>query len=122
MTEEFDLDLDALDALEREVVGAPFRFQFGGESYEIPYEVDTGALACVADPAHLYQGMQRLLGDEQWQRVLDSKTVLTRNRLKILLDAYMAHVGSGVGESSASSVSSNRAARRSKQTSNGTTR
>lgn len=112
MTDEV-FDLDALAA---ESEGTPFRFRFGGEEYEMaPADlkwaaVDDGTMTPV-------QMFQLLLGDEQWQRIVDSDARLTEPMFVALLEQWSNHYGVAPGESRASRRSSGRTAGPSKQTS-----
>lgn len=93
-----------LDAAVREAGGEPFAFDFGGEHYELPPQVDLRAAAAFSD-ARLEDGLRLLLGAEQWQRLQASPAVFSVSALKALLDAYGAHMGQTVGESQASTGS-----------------
>jgi hypothetical protein len=53
----------------------------------------------------LYEGLARMLGDEQWARMNASKAVLDQEKLKALLEAYGKHIGIPLGESLASTDS-----------------
>jgi hypothetical protein len=115
VAEPFDLD-----ALAAEADGEPFRFVFGGETYELPAEPDfrVGVALGRGDSVEA----MRLMFGEHWDRVLASKTRLTGSMAGKLLKAYMAHTGNNVGESKASSSSSKSTAGRSKRTSRATTK
>jgi hypothetical protein len=117
MSDLFDLDALAAEADGKE----PFRFQFGGEAYELPSELDIRGTAALSS-GRVYEGLQMLLGDEQWQRMQDADAVLTDRMLGALFEAYAEHAGLSLGESSASTDSSRSTVRPSKRTSNGTTR
>lgn len=101
MSDAFDLD-----AIANESEGKPFPFTFGGEDYTLPADVDLIAAAAL-EGGKLYDGLHRLLGDEQWGRLLASPVVMNNAKLKALMEAYAAHVGLSLGESAASTVSSN---------------
>jgi hypothetical protein len=116
MSEVFDLD-----AVAREAAGEPFRFRFGGEDYELPSHVDIRAIAKLSI-GQFYEALQLMLGDEQWQRMLAADAVFDDQTLRSLMEAYAAHSGTELGESSASTGSSRSTVRPSKRTSNGTTR
>lgn len=97
----FDLDAIKTDNVEQ----GPFRFRFGGDEYEMPGTIDLLGTAALTE-GKLAQGFARLLGDEQWSRMLASKAVLTADAAKALMDAYAAHLGLGdAGESLASTDS-----------------
>ena len=90
-----------LDAVAREAEGEPFSFTFGGEEYELPPQPDIlGAAA--ATGGRLDVLLRRLLGDDQWNRLLDSPATFTNEHLQALMDAYGAHLGIDMGNSQAS--------------------
>lgn len=93
-----------LDAVESETNSTPFDFTFGGEAYTLPAQVDLLAAASL-EGGKLYEGMHRLLGDGQWDRLLASTAVLDNDKLKALMKAYAEHVGLSLGESAASTDS-----------------
>lgn len=117
MSDLFDLDALAAEADGKE----PFRFQFGGEAYELPAEMDIRGAAALAS-GRVYEGLQMVLGDEQWERMQAADTVLTDKMLQALFEKYAEYTGASLGESSASTVSSRSTVRPSKRTSNGSTR
>ena len=112
-------DLDAL-AAEAEGV-SPFEFTFGGESYQLPGQFDMRAAAALS-AGKVYEGLELLLGGDQWARMQTAEQVLTDAMLGALLDRYAEHTGVSLGESSASTSSSASTVRPSKRTSNGSTR
>lgn len=93
-----------LDAVTNEVEGIPFDFTFGGEKYQLPPKVDFFAAVAFAEGDRI-TGMRRLLGDEQWDRMVASDATFDETRLGALLEAYRAHLGVGLGESGASTDS-----------------
>lgn len=93
-----------LDAVANEADGIPFEFIFGGEKYQLPPSPDVLAASMFA-VGNFYGGLQRMLGDEQWQRIVASDAVMDQDRLAALLNAYKAHAGADVGESLASTRS-----------------
>jgi hypothetical protein len=109
-----------LDAVSRESDGIPFEFTFGGEKFTLPATVDLLAAAAL-EGGKLYDGLKRLLGDEQWERLLEVQKVLDTEHLKALMEAYAKHVGLSLGESGASTGSSSSTGGLSKPTSSGTT-
>lgn len=115
-------DLFNLDAVVSESAGkGPFRFQFGGDEYELPPDMNIIAAAAMAG-GEIYEGLKLLLGHEQWKRMRESDSVLTDAMLSALFTAYQEHMGVDMGESSASTVSSKPTVRPSRRTSNGVTR
>ena len=107
-----------LDAVVREVEGEPFAFTFGGEEYVLPAQPDIlGAAA--ATGGRLDVLLRRLLGDEQWDRMLASPATFTNEHLETLMDAYGAHLGIDMGNSQASPSFYKSTVAPSKRTSNG---
>lgn len=110
-----------LNALRREVDGEPFQFKLGDELFELPMIPDQRAgilfAAATTDPSKTERALRIMLGEEQWERLLAVPEVLDDEMLGGLMAAYGEHIGTTVGESPASSTSSNRQARRSKRTS-----
>lgn len=96
-----------LDAVIAEETGKPFTFQFAGEKYTLPPSLDAPAAVLLAsgDGTQMAEGLKRLLGAEQWGRIVASDQVLTVPAIGALLEAYTAHTGATPGESSASSRS-----------------
>jgi hypothetical protein len=110
-----------LDALASEGDGrAVFEFTFGGETYELPPEMDVRAASALS-AGRVYEGLGMLLGDVQWSRMQAAEQILTEKMLSALLQEYAAHMGIDLGESSASTGSSRSTGRPSKRTSNGST-
>lgn len=93
-----------LDAVSNEDEGIPFEFTFGGEKYALPATPDVLA-ASLFSVGNLYGGLQRMLGDKQWERILASPKTMDQDTLGKLLAAYKAHAGADVGESAASTSS-----------------
>lgn len=113
-------DLDALIA-QRTAARVPFTFTFGETEYVLPGSIDLRAAAALS-AGKLYDGLQMLLGVTQWERMQASDQVFDGEALRALLDAYMAHTGVSLGESSASTGSARSTGGRSKPTSNGSTK
>jgi hypothetical protein len=86
-----------LDAVVTESDATPFPFTFGGEDYTLPAQVDIVAAAAL-EGGKLYEGLRKLLGDSQWDRLLASEAVLDQEKLKALMEAYAKHVGLSLGE------------------------
>lgn len=102
-------DLDKIIA-EREPK-QPFRFVFGGDEYSLPPNPDLTAMALLTDPTTTRQGLAKLLGEEQWERLVSSEAILDVPALNALLEAYQDHVGD-LGESKASARSSKATAKK----------
>lgn len=98
MTDQFTVAAPFnLDAVVTESEATPFDFTFGGEGYTLPAQVDLLAAASL-EGGKLYEGLHRLMGDDQWERLLAAKAVLDTPRLKALMEAYAKHVGLSLGE------------------------
>ena len=92
------------DALAAEETGEPFRFRFGGEDYELPSRIDVRAVAAMA-AGRMDDSLRMLLGADQWTRLQASPAVFNDHTFEALLDRYLAHEGTTMGESSASTSS-----------------
>lgn len=110
-----------LDAVVAEATGEPFRFVFGGDTYEMSPQPDI-ITARLLQTGQLVAGFERLLGAEQWERLVAASEVLDMPRLVALFEAYADHLGIDLGESEASSSSSKSTARPSKRTSPATSK
>jgi hypothetical protein len=86
-----------LDAIVTETDATPFDFTFGGEPYTLPAQVDIVAAAAL-EGGKLYEGLHKLLGEDQWDRLLKSEAVLDTPKLKALMEEYARHVGLSLGE------------------------
>jgi hypothetical protein len=122
----FDLDAVASE-------GKPFQFKFGGEEYEFPPDLDLKLVALLGDLAEsedpsqvdvatLMAVAKGLFGPEQWDRLEASPSRFGVRKLIELMNAYMKHMGVGLGELQASTGSSKSTVRPSKRTSNGSTK
>lgn len=103
-----------LDAVEVEASGKPFVFTFGGEKYTIDAPPDVQG-AAMLERGEVSAAMERLLGEEQWARIIASDEVLDGNRFAALFEAMGDHFGVDAGKSSGSSRSSKNTAGRSRQ-------
>ncbi len=92
-------DLDAV-ANERADQLKPFRFRFGGETFEFPAVVDVRVGAELAND-NLLAAVGRLLGDEQFERFQAVDTVLDHQALLALWQRYAEHIGASSGKSPA---------------------
>jgi hypothetical protein len=90
-----------LDAVAREAEGEPFPFTFGEEEYVLPPQPDLLAVAA-ASGGRLDQLLRRLLGEEQWNHMLESPATFTAAHLEALMNAYGEHLGIDMGNSEAS--------------------
>lgn len=112
MSEVFDLD-----ALEVEDEAAePFTFTFQGERYEMPLvgQMDF-ADQLNLEESTLSQSLQIILGDEQFERLLDAR--IKTGRMRALIEAWNAHQGLEPGKSQASSRRSGNTDAKSRRTS-----
>lgn len=109
-----------LDAVEHEAKAELFEFEFDGDTYTLPPDFDMRHAAMFTG-GDVLGGLEAVLGTEQWERLDSSPKVLSIKRVNALLEAWCEHIGVELGESTASSRSSRRAAARSKPTSNGST-
>ena len=115
-----EFNLDAILAAEAEAQGEPHEVTWGGEKFQIPRVIDW--------PVETFDMLQQgefaaaLAGvlDDQWEPFYAARK-LTMGAAKALLDGLVEREGfEGLGESLTSLPSPNRATRRSKQTSSGT--
>lgn len=93
-----------LDAVANEADGIPFDFTFSGEKFQLPPQPDVIAASLFAQ-GNFHAGLMRMLGPDQWERMLAADEVMTREKLGALLNAYRAHAGADMGESVASTSS-----------------
>ena len=110
-----------LDAFVREANGAtePFRFTWGGQEFTWPATLDLRAEMALSE-GRLWDAL-RLLCGEHYERFLEVGEGFDINAVRALFAAHAAHVGSSLGESSASAGSSPSTQRPSKRTSKSTT-
>jgi hypothetical protein len=97
----FDLDAVAAEVDEAE----PFRFTFGGDSYELPPRIDIRAIALLTK-GEVGDALKVLLGPDQYERLLASPAVFNDTRFAALVEAYAQHQSVSTGELSASTSSS----------------
>jgi hypothetical protein len=109
-----------VEAVAREAMEQNWDFEFDGQVYVLPGDMDMRAAALLS-VGDLEGGLRVLLGAVQWKRLCDSPLVFGSKQLMSLLEAYAADIGVDLGESVASSPSSNATATPSRPTSNGTT-
>lgn len=113
----FDLDAWISD---RFASSEPFTFTFGGEEYELPPQPDPRA-AALFDTGQYGHSFALMLGPEQHRKFMASSAPLTRDAVIEVLRRHAAHAGASLGESSASSDSSENTGKRSRPTSNSST-
>ena len=97
-------DLDAVIAERRTTAREPFRFTFGGQTFELPADVDV-RVATAVDRRDFDEALRRLLGPADYARLEAVDEVLTLSTLMALLDAWTDYLGTDVGESPASASS-----------------
>lgn len=112
-----ELDLDAITAAEAEVHGEPHKVTWGGETFAVPrindWPLDTFE---TLGRGEFSSSLAGVLGD-QWDAFCAAKPP-TLGAVRALFDAISEREGlENLGNSSASSPSSNRVTRRSKPTS-----
>lgn len=118
---EIEFDLDAIVAAESEANGEPHKVTWGGETFLIPrtneWPIETFDIAAQGRIADALAGV---LGD-QWEAFYTAKHP-TMGAALALLDGIAEREGfQDLGNLPASSPSPNRATRRSRQTSSGST-
>lgn len=108
-----------LDAFIAEVERTPFVFTFGGEEFTWPGGIDVRMTTLLAE-GKLDEAL-RVLNGEQHARFMQAwaghNGVLDNEVIRGLFGAHASHVGSSLGESSASTGSSKSTERPSKPTS-----
>lgn len=113
-------DILDLDALVNEAKGVPFQFKFGGDVYDLGSHMDVRAATLMAK-GEVDGAMRILMGDEQWQRMMDSPQLLTVEAFIAIFNGFAAHSGVDLPNSSASASSSSSTAEPLRPTFNGTT-
>lgn len=105
-----------LDAIIVEATGEPYRFEFGGDVYEIHGRPDLRVASAFED-RRLGEALRLLLGPDQWARLQASPAKFGPEHLGALLDDYGKFLGAAPGESQASTGSSSSTGGPSKRTS-----
>jgi hypothetical protein len=115
-------DLFSLDALEHDQTKAPFEFEAGGRVWTMsnPDDMDFRTQDRIAQAATNAALLEQLLGD-QYAEFQKLDVDIPAWKLEALFERMGTYYGIDLPESQASPVSSNRAARRSRRTSGGTT-
>lgn len=90
-------DIFDLDAFIAETTLEPFRFTFGGETYELPHSMDMRAAAALA-AGRLDDAFRMMFTPTQWDRIQASPAVLDSHSLLKLIEAYAAHSGMTAGK------------------------
>lgn len=116
-----EFDLDALVAAESEAAGEAHKVVWGGETFLVPRTTDWPLETFeVLSRGEIASALAGVLGD-QWDAFWQAKHP-TMGAAKALLEGIAEREGfQGLGESLASSPSSNRATRRSRPTSSAST-
>ena len=117
-----EFDLDALVAAESEATGEPHKVIWGGQTFSVPRTIDWPLETFeVLGRGDIASALAGVLGD-QWDAFWQAKHP-TMGAAKALLDGIAEREGfENLGESLASSPSLNRAMRRSRPTSSGSTK
>jgi len=100
-----------LDALDREANSKPFVFRFDGREYTCPDDISIEMIQLI-EAEDVLGAMRVLLGDEQWDEIVNSPKMFGVTRMGKVLEAYRKHLGIGLPNSSASTTSSRTTARR----------
>jgi hypothetical protein len=83
-----------------------FFFEFYGEEYTLPARPDLVAASLLSSENSFGEGFERLMGQEQWARLIDQPEVFSPDALQAVMEAYKEHIGEDLGESRASTRSS----------------
>jgi hypothetical protein len=115
----FDLDKVIAEREER----PPFQFKFGGQRFTLPGAgIDVRVIAALQGE-RIDDALEMLLGVGQWATLQRLEAVFDQESFYALLQAYGKHLGEDiVGESPASGSSSNGTGKKSRPTSNGSTK
>jgi hypothetical protein len=115
----FDLDAVIAEREER----APFQFRFGGQVFQLPGAgLDIRVIAALQGE-RIDDGLRMLMGDTQWATLQSLEATFDQEAFYALLRQYGKHIGEDiVGESGASTGSSNGTGKRSRPTSNASTK
>ena len=90
-----------LDALIRESTAEPFRFRFGGVTFELPPTLDFRIIGALTE-GRVDKAFRRMFTAAQWEQIETIEAVLDLNGMLELLKRYAAHSGASLGESQAS--------------------
>lgn len=105
-----------LDAFIADQAGEPFVFTFGGVEFTWPARIDLRAEMALSE-GRLWDALKLQFGPEQYDRFMESGVAFDTIAVRGLFSAHAAHMGSSLGESSASASSSETTAKRSRPTS-----
>jgi len=122
VTETFDLDAAIADESSE-----PFRFTWGGRTFELPSLLDRDIreqLRLIAtveqlddkEPGRVLEAMELIVGADVLDQMRELRPVTAR-AVMALITAWMDHEGDALGKSAASTRSSGATATRSKRTS-----
>jgi hypothetical protein len=109
-----------VEAVTREADPQPWEFEYGGEVYQLPSDIDMRVVAAL-DGGRLDDAFRMLLGPEQWARLQDSECMFGPQQFGDLMQAYFEDLGLDQAKPLASTVSSKSTETRSKPISNGRT-
>jgi hypothetical protein len=90
-----------VEAIRREADEKAWEFEFDGQAYSLPSQVDARVVAAI-DSNQFGVAMRLLLGDAQWNRIMEADAILGMTELEGLLRAYFADLGVPLEQRSAS--------------------
>jgi len=105
-----------LDAFIAESSSEPFRFTFGGVEFTWPSRLDLRAERALVD-GNLWDALKMQFGPGQYDKFLEVGEGFDIEAVRALFDAHAKHLGSSLGEPSASAGSSSTTAKPSRPTS-----
>jgi hypothetical protein len=91
-TADDELDVFDVDALIAEAERRPFRWRWGGEVWTFPATMDISVVQLVDDRKAL-EAVEKLMGPEQWARLVDMPEIIGAVDLKAVLDRYIERQG-----------------------------
>lgn len=91
-TADDELDVFDVDALIAEAERRPFRWRWGGEVWTFPATMDISVVQLVDDRKAL-EAVEKLMGPEQWGRLVDMPEIIGAVDLKAVLDRYIERQG-----------------------------
>lgn len=86
-----------VDAIAREADPNPWEFEFGGETYTLPSDLDMRAMAAL-NGGRLDDALRILIGPEQWERMQASSYVFGPKQLNDLMQTYLSDLGIDLGK------------------------
>lgn len=93
-----------LNAAIQEKASEPFRFHFGDGDYVLPPTPDLRAIVLLTE-GQLAPALRVLLGPDQWAQLEGEAATFGLEAFTALINAYMAHAGTTLPESRASTDS-----------------